>query len=205
MYCKKLFLTTIFSVFAGFAGPAPADAAVGEAAPLFSGASADGGVIKLDQFRGRTVVLEWTNHECPFVVKHYQSHNIPNLQKEAAAQGVVWLQVISSAPGREGHVDGNTARRLNAARGAAPAYTVLDESGAVGRQYGATNTPHFFIIDKDGILAYKGGIDSIASADQTDIAKADNYIRGALADLAAGRKIARSSTRPYGCTVKYAG
>jgi peroxiredoxin len=205
MYYRNIFLTAIFIIFAGFTGPALADPVIGEAAALFEGISADGDKVRLDQFRGKTVVLEWTNHECPFVVKHYQSHNIPNLQKEAAAQGVAWVQIISSAPGKEGHVDGNTARRLNAARGAAPAYTVLDENGTIGKQYGATNTPHFFIIDKDGILVYKGGIDSIASADQADIAKADNYVRAALADLTAGKKVAKSSTRPYGCTVKYAG
>ncbi len=183
---------------------ANAEPVVDQPAPVFSGAAADGSTIKLEELRGKTVILEWTNHECPFVVKHYESGNIPNLQKEASARGFVWLQVISSAPGKQGHVDGDTARRLNEERGATPTNTVFDDDGSIGKLYGATNTPQFFIINPEGVLVYKGGIDSIPSADKADIAKAENYISSALADLAAGKKIAKSSTKPYGCTVKYA-
>jgi hypothetical protein len=138
------------------------------------------------------------------VRKHYGGGNIPALQKEAAAQGVVWLQVISSAPGQQGHVDGPTALQLNRQRGAAPSAIVLDPQGAVGRLYAAQTTPHLYIVDAQGVLVYKGGIDSIASNRAEDIAKADNYVRLALADLAAGRTVAQASTRPYGCSVKYA-
>lgn len=176
-----------------------------QAAPLFSGAAADGSTVNLADLRGKTVVLEWTNHECPFVVKHYESGNIPNLQKDAAAKGIVWLQVISSAPGKQGYIDGETARKLNAERGAAPANTVFDPDGKIGRLYEATNTPQFFIINPEGVLVYKGGIDSIPSAYKEDIAKAENYVSAALAELDAGKPVSQPVTKPYGCTVKYSG
>jgi AhpC/TSA family len=179
-------------------------AVIDQPAPTFTGKAAGGGTIDLARYRGRTVVLEWTNHDCPFVRKHYESGNIPRLQKEATAKGVVWLQVISSAPGRQGFVDGATARKLNVARGAAPSEIVLDPEGRIGEAYGAQTTPHLFIVDAAGVLVYKGGIDSIASARMEDIAQADNYVTLALADLAAGRKVAQASTRAYGCSVKYA-
>lgn len=180
-----------------------ASAAVDQSAPAFTANGADGRAVDLASLRGKTVVLEWTNHDCPYVKKHYDSGNIQGLQKEATAQGVVWLQVISSAPGQQGFVDGATAAKLNASRNAAPTGTLLDPSGQLGKSYGAQTTPHLYIITPDGKLAYKGGIDSIASAKKEDIAKADSYVRLALADLAAGRKVAQASTRPYGCSVKY--
>lgn len=184
---------------------ARAAAAVGSAAPDFTATGADGRPVSLAAFRGRTVVLEWTNDGCPFVRKHYDaSGNIPRLQKEATAAGVVWLQVISSAPGTQGHVDGPGAIKLNQARGAAPSAVVLDPQGRVGRLYGATVTPHLFIVDARGQLVYKGGIDSIPSARPEDIARAEPYVKLALADIAAGRPVAQAVTRPYGCTVKYA-
>lgn len=184
---------------------ASAEPVVSQPAPLFSGAAADGSTLNLADLRGKTVILEWTNNECPFVKKHYESGNIPDLQKQAAAQGIVWLQIISSAPGKQGHVDAETAKKLNQERDAHPANTVFDPSGSIGKLYGATNTPQLFIIDPQGVLLYKGGIDSIPSADKADIAKAENYISSALKELAAGKPISKSSTKPYGCTVKYAG
>lgn len=195
--------TVTAAAIALFAGSAGAVANLDQPAPAFSAASAKGGNISLEQYRGKTVVLEWTNHECPFVRKHYESGNIPTLQKEATAKGIVWLQVISSAPGKQGHVDGAAAQKVNADRGAAPSGIVLDPDGSVGKLYEAVTTPHIFIVDPAGKLVYKGGIDSIQSNRKDDIAKADNYVRLALNDLAAGRKIAHASTQPYGCTVKY--
>jgi len=197
------FVTTL--VVAVLALPAHADATLDQPAPAFTGTGADGKPISLQALRGKTVVLEWTNHQCPFVRKHYESGNIPQLQKEATAKGIVWLQVISSAPGKEGYVDGPTAIKLNKERGAAPSGTVLDPEGSIGKLYGAKTSPHFFIINSDGVLVYKGGIDSIASSDKEDIAKAENYVRAALADLASARKVAKPNTKPYGCSVKYAG
>jgi len=206
-----MFLNHLYrNVLTGFAfamafTAADAEPVISQPAPLFSAASASGGTVSLADLRGKTVVLEWTNHECPFVVKHYQSGNIPNLQKDAAAKGIVWLQVISSAPGKQGYIDGETAKKLNAERGATPTDTVFDPDGKIGKLYEATNTPQFFIINPEGVLVYKGGIDSIPSADIEDIAKAENYVSAALAELAAGKPVSQSSTKPYGCTVKYSG
>ncbi len=184
--------------------PALADATLDQLAPAFTGTGADGKPISLQGLRGKTVVLEWTNHECPFVKKHYESGNIPQLQKDATAKGVVWLQVISSAPGKQGYVDGATAIKVNAERGATPSGTILDPDGSLGKLYGAQTSPHLYVINPDGVLVYKGGIDSIPSAKKEDIAKADNYVREALGAVAAGKKIVNSNTKPYGCSIKYA-
>jgi len=187
------------------ASAAIANAELNKPAPVFSAVGADGKPVKLDAYKGKTVVLEWTNHECPFVQKHYESGNIPNLQKDAAGQGVVWLQVVSSAPGKQGHVDGATAQKLNGTRKAAPAGTVLDPDGKIGKLYGAQTTPHIFIVNADGQLVYKGGIDSIPTANQADLPKAENYVTSALKAISAGKPIEKASTKPYGCSVKYAG
>lgn len=172
-------------------------------APAFTATTADGKAVNLADYKGKTVVLEWTNHDCPFVKKHYGG-NMQAQQKDATGQGVVWLQVISSAPGQQGHVDGATAKKLNADRGAAPTATLLDPKGELGKLYGAQTTPHMYVIKGDGTLAYKGGIDSIATAKADDIAKAEPYVKDALAAVAAGKKVEKASTRPYGCSVKYA-
>ncbi len=185
---------------------AMAEPIIDKAAPTFSGVAADGTTIDLTDFKGKTVVLEWTNHDCPYVVKHYdKSSNIPSLQKAAVADDVVWLQVISSAPGKQGNVDGTTAIKLNEKRGATPTNTILDADGSIGKLYNAKTTPHLFVINPDGVLVYKGGIDSIKTADPADISKATPYVKEALEALAAGKKIANPSTAPYGCSIKYAG
>ncbi|MGM9481626.1 redoxin domain-containing protein [Roseateles sp. NT4] len=183
---------------------AHANANVDAPAPTFSATTADGKTVNLADYKGKTVVLEWTNHDCPYVRKHYGSGNMQTQQKAATAQGVVWLQVISSAPGQQGFVDGAAAQKLNADRGAAPTATLLDPKGELGKLYGAQTTPHMYVIKADGTLAYKGGIDSIATPDRNDIAKAEPYVTEALAAVAAGRKVEKASTRPYGCSVKYA-
>lgn len=200
----KLFFAGLFLAFISMI--ANAEPVINQTAPVFSNAAtANGNSVNLADFLGKTVILEWTNHECPFVKKHYETGNIPNLQKQATAQGIVWLQVISSAEGKQGFVDAATAKKINAERGATPSNTVFDPSGDIGKLYGATNTPQFFIINPKGVLIYKGGIDSIPSADKADITKAENYISAALNELAAGKAISKSTTKPYGCTVKYAG
>ncbi|OWQ85165.1 thioredoxin family protein [Roseateles aquatilis] len=185
------------------AGVAHAQAQIDQPAPAFSATTADGKTLTLDSLNGKTVVLEWTNHDCPYVKKHYGSGNIPALQKDATGKGVVWLQVISSAPGQQGYVDGPTAIKLNQERGAAPTNTLLDPSGQIGKAYGAQTSPHLFIINPQGVLVYKGGIDSIATAKVDDIAKADPYVKTALRELAAGKKVTQANTRPYGCSIKY--
>jgi peroxiredoxin len=198
----KVTLTSLMFVF--MSSNASAEPLVDQPAPTFYGVTSDGGTVNLSALKGKTVVLEWTNHECPFVKKHYESGNIPQLQKEAAAKGVVWLQIISSAKDKQGYVDGPTAIKLNESRGAKPAYTILDPEGKIGQLYGAQTSPHLFIINPQGILVYKGGIDSIASAKQEDIAKATNYVRETLAALENGKKVPNPITKPYGCSIKYA-
>lgn len=203
MLRKKLSQAVLGLTLACSALAASAVANLEQPAPAFSAPGADGKTVSLESYRGKTVVLEWTNADCPFVKKHYESGNIPKLQQDAAAKDIVWLQVISSAPGKQGYVDGATAIKLNNFRNAKPAATVLDADGKIGKLYGAQTTPHIFIVNPQGQLVYKGGIDSIPSAEQGDVSKADNYVVAALGDLAAGRKIANANTKPYGCSVKY--
>ena len=195
-----------FATLAVLAAPgwAGAQVAVGQPAPAFSLVAADGKTVTLESLRGKTVVLEWTNHDCPFVRKHYDAGNMQAQQKEAAAAGAVWLQVISSAPGKQGFVDGAAASTLNTKRNAAPAGALLDPTGKVGQQYGAKTTPHRYVINAQGTLVYQGGIDSIPSAKIDDIAKAEQHVRVALAELGAGKPVTKTASKPYGCSVKYA-
>jgi hypothetical protein len=185
-------------------GEAVASVATGAAAPAFSTPDADGAVRTLAEFRGRMVILEWTNHGCPYVRKHYDSRNMQTLQQEATADGVVWLQVISSAPGEQGYLDGAGARARVQTDGAHVTATLLDPSGVMGRAYGATNTPQMFIISADGVVLYQGAIDDRPSARPATLEGANNYVRAALADIAAGRPVQAATTTPYGCSVKYA-
>ncbi|MCU0839780.1 MAG: redoxin domain-containing protein [Rhodospirillales bacterium] len=156
----------------------------------------------MSDYRGRIVVLEWTNHDCPFVVNHYRSGNMQALQREATANGVVWLSIISSAPGEQGHVSPAEAERLTRERGAQPTAVILDPTGAIGRIYGARTTPHMYIIAADGQLAYAGAIDDRPGT-SGDPKAARNYVREALTALAAGQPVAAAATAPYGCSVKY--
>jgi peroxiredoxin len=183
--------------------PAQAAAQVDQPAPAFSVADTAGKLWTLQDLAGRTAVLEWTNHDCPFVRKHYGAGNMQAQQKEATAQGILWLSVISSAPGKQGHVSPAEADALTRARGAAPTAVLLDESGAMGRAYGAQTTPHLYVIGPDGTLRYMGGIDDRPTTNPADLPGAKAYVRAALADLAAGRPVAQPVTRPYGCSVKY--
>lgn len=184
--------------------PARAATQSGAAAPAFTAVDDTGRAHSLAQYRGKTVVLEWTNNGCPYVKKHYDTRNMQTLQREAAAQGVVWLSVISSAPGKQGHVTPEQSRALTQSRGAAPTAVLLDPDGALGRLYGARTTPHMFVITPTGVLAYQGAIDDRNSADHATVQGARNYVREALAAVAAGRAPAVAATQPYGCSVKYA-
>jgi peroxiredoxin len=183
--------------------PAAAAPAIGEPAPPFSVKTAGGETRSLADYAGKIVVLEWTNHDCPYVRKHYGSGNMQALQREAAGDGVVWLTVISSAPGEQGYVQGPEAKRIAEKAGAGPSEILLDPEGVMGRAYGAKTTPHMYVIDEDGRLVYMGGIDDRPTADPDDIKGARNYVAAALADLAADRPVAAASRRPYGCSVKY--
>lgn len=176
---------------------------VGEPAPAFTGTDSNGAQHSLAQYRGQFVVLEWTNDGCPYVGKHYGTGNMQGLQKEYSEQGVVWLSIISSAPGRQGYADGERANQLTRDRNAAPSAVLLDPDGSLGRLYAAKTTPHMFIVDPGGTLVYMGGIDSIPSARWADVEKADNYVRTALEEAMSGKPVTKAVTRPYGCSVKY--
>lgn len=175
---------------------------IGAPAPLFSATNSQGKTVNLADYRGKFVVLEWTNDGCPFVKKHYQG-NMQGLQKETTAKGAVWLSVISSAPGQQGHVSGAQADALSQSRSAAPSAVLLDASGDIGRLYEAKTTPHMYIVDPKGTLIYAGGIDSIPSADPEDIPLAKPYVKTALAEAMAGKSVGEPLTKPYGCSVKY--
>ncbi len=184
---------------------AQASVATGSQAPDFSVQDANGATRTLAEFRGRTVVLEWTNNGCPYVRKHYDSRNMQTLQQEATTDGVVWLQIISSAPGEQGYLDAAGALARVQTDGAAPTATLLDPTGSVGRAYGALTTPHMYIVNPAGVLVYQGAIDDRPSARPASLEGATNYVRAALADLDAGRAVRTAQTTPYGCNVKYAG
>ncbi|HEX3846443.1 MAG TPA: redoxin domain-containing protein [Steroidobacteraceae bacterium] len=185
------------------ASAAASDLKIGQPAPDFTAKDSKGAAVSLSELRGKTVVLEWTNADCPYTRKHYASGNMQGLQSLARQNGVVWLSLISSAPGKQGYVDGTGADALTASRHAVPAAVLLDPSGKVGRLYGAKTTPHLFVIDKSGMLQYMGGIDSIATADIEDIAKAEPYLREAMLAVSQGQPVAHAVTRPYGCSIKY--
>ncbi len=184
--------------------PAWGSPKVGAPAPAFTANATTGKAVSLADQRGKLVVLEWTNHDCPYVVKHYSTSNMQALQKEATGQGVVWLSIISSAPGTQGHVSAAQADELTTSRKASPTAVLLDPTGTVGKAYGATNTPHMFVIDKAGTLMYAGAIDDKPTTRKGDVQGAQNYVREALAAVAAGQPVKTPVTRAYGCTVKYA-
>ena len=193
------------TVIAGFLMTAAAYAArkSGNRPPIFRPRISNGKSVKLSDYRGKTVVLEWTNDGCPYVKKHYSSNNMQSLQKEAAQKGIVWLTIISSAPGAQGYLTSDEANKLTEKRGATPAAVILDPEGMLGHLYDARTTPHMFIVNGEGVLVYMGGIDDMATTEVEDIKTAKNYVRAALDDLAAGAPIEDTVTRPYGCSVKY--
>jgi hypothetical protein len=175
----------------------------GTPAPAFTGTDTKGLAHTLAGYRGKIVVLEWTNHECPYTVKHYATGNMQALQGAATGTGAIWLTVASSRPGEQGYVDAAAADRLTASRTAKPTAVLLDPAGRLGRLYEARTTPHMFVIDAAGTLVYMGAIDDRPTASLGSVRGARNYVRDALDALAAGRPVAVASTRPYGCSVKY--
>ncbi|TQV84689.1 redoxin domain-containing protein [Exilibacterium tricleocarpae] len=184
-------------------GLSSAKPVIGQPAPSFSVADTRGNQVSLDDYAGKVVILEWTNHLCPFVEKHYASGNMQALQEKYTGEGVVWLSVISSAPGKQGHVSAQEADRLTTSRAAKPSRVLMDAAGTVGRLYAAKTTPHMYIIDSKGTLRYMGAIDSINSANVADIERATNYVEQGMTELLAGAVISKPVTRAYGCTVKY--
>ena len=198
---KKILLTTTLVLSLAFL--ARAEVEIGESAPDFTLKDSKDNPQKLSAFSGKFVVLEWLNADCPFVKKHYSGGNMQKLQKEYTAKGVVWLSMISSAPGNQGHRTGPQADADTKDKNATPTAVLLDPSGSVGQQYGAKTTPHIFIINPEGKVIYRGAIDSIRSANSEDCGKAENYVRQALDAALAGKPVPIQDTKPYGCSVKY--
>tara|TARA_R110002110_G_scaffold415857_2_gene658533 strand:- start:16338 stop:16958 length:621 start_codon:yes stop_codon:yes gene_type:complete len=176
---------------------------INEKAPDFVAQDSNNDTVKLSDYKGKMVVLEWTNHKCPFVVKHYSSNNMQSLQQKYTKDGVIWLSIISSAPNKQGFVSGAVANQLTQSRGAFPTRVLLDSTGKIGRLYGAKTTPHMYIIDQEGKLRYQGAIDSIRSADPSDISKATNYVDQALTALKDKKPVSTKDSKAYGCSVKY--
>ena len=187
----------------GVARAASDEPQVGHPAPGFTATDSQGKTRRLEDYRGKTVVLEWTNADCPYTRKHYTSGNMQGLQELAREHGVVWLSVISSAPGKQGYVDGPGADALTRSRLAAPTAVLLDPSGSLGRLYQAKTTPQMFVIGPAGDLKYMGGIDSIATTDIGDIKNAEPYLKEAMLAVVDGKPVVHPVTRPYGCSVKY--
>jgi len=180
-----------------------AEAEVGKPAPDFSAVDTNGQPFKLADAKGSIVVLEWSNHECPFVHKYHVKGDMQGLQAKYTAKGVQWVRVLSSAPGKQGHVSDAQANAIIAKEGIKATHTLRDESGSIGHLYGAKSTPHMFVIDKEGVVAYAGAIDSIRSPRQEDIAAATPYVVNALDALLEGKPVEVSNTQPYGCGIKY--
>lgn len=180
-----------------------AEPQVGQPAPAFTLTDSDGKSHSLSDFQGKVVVLEWLNHGCPFVVKHYESGNMQKLQKDYADKGVVWLSVVSSAPGKQGHMSPEDTNKTKAEKGSAATAILIDEDGTVGKLYNAKVTPEMFIINSDGVLVYAGAIDDKKSTDTADIAGAKNYVAQALDEVLAGNPVSETTSTAYGCSVKY--
>lgn len=172
-------------------------------APAFALVDTHGRTHHLSDYAGKFVVLEWINHQCPFVVKHYQSGNMQKLQRAWTDKGVVWLSICSSAPGKQGNLSPEEWNKVTAEKNAVPTAVLLDEDGTAGRAYGAKTTPHIFIINPSGGLIYQGAIDDAPSTDPKDVAGAHNYLTAALDEAMAGRAVTTAFTKSYGCSVKY--
>lgn len=186
-----------------FAILAHASATVGDAAPAFTLTDTAGKAVKLADYKGKYVVLEWTNPECPYVQKHYNSRNMQGLQKEYTPKNVVWLTINSTKLGHSEYKAPAVMASWETQMGAAPSATLLDPDGAVGKSYGARTTPHMYIVDPRGQLVYAGAIDSIRSSDPGDIRTAKNYVRVAMNESLAGKPISTPTSTPYGCSIKY--
>jgi peroxiredoxin len=193
-------LLGVIGIFNSAAGAAPQ---IGQAAPDFTAVDSKGNTVRLNDYRGKIVVLEWTNADCPYTRKHYSSGNMQGVQALAEKNGIVWLTLISSAPGKQGYVNGAAADALTVSRHAVPTAVLMDSAGTVARLYAAKTTPHMFVIDKDGTLKYMGGFDSLATTDEADIPRAEPYLKEAMLAVAAGNSVAHPVTKPYGCSIKY--
>jgi hypothetical protein len=180
-----------------------AEVTTGAAAPDFTLTDTSGASHKLSDFKGKTVVLEWVNHGCPFVVKHYVKGNMQGLQADYTSKDVVWLSICSSAEGKQGYFTAQEWQKLNAEKGGKATAILLDAEGTVGKLYGAKTTPHMYVINAEGTLVYQGAIDDKPSTESDDIPGAKNYVKAALDEVLAGQPVTTGQTKPYGCGVKY--
>jgi hypothetical protein len=198
------FLTILFAaaLLINAAGLKP-DPVIGEAAPSFTLTDQDGNEHSLSDFAGSIVVLEWLNHDCPFVRKYYRAGEMQRLQGEYTGKDVVWLSVISSAPGTQGYLEPDEISGVNSEKNVQASAVLIDADGTAGRAYGARTTPHMYVIDTDGILRYNGAIDDKPTANAADLEGARNYVVEALEAVMNGREVEVKTTRPYGCSVKY--
>jgi len=203
MIMKKSVLTAVLSSLAISALMALDSPPVGSAAPDFSAPDSKGKTQSLSQYKGKYVVLEWFNPECPFVKKHYGGGNMQKLQEEYTGKGVVWLSIDSSAPGAEGNVSPEQGEKIITGWKGHQTALVLDPDGKVGRAYGAKNTPHMFVINPEGKVVYEGAIDSKRTPNPADIPSSTNYVKQALDEALAGKAVTTADTKPYGCSVKY--
>jgi peroxiredoxin len=199
----KTQLSLLLVASLAFISPLSAAVETGAAAPEFTLSDTTGATHSLSDFKGKYVVLEWTNHQCPFVQKHYQNGDMQALQQALTDDGVVWLQIVSSASGKQGHISPEEGEALREFKEMHSTAMLFDSNGEVGRSYDARATPHMFLIDPEGMLLYQGAIDSIKSARVSDIAKAENYVKSAYESAKAGEPIEHATTVPYGCSVKY--
>jgi hypothetical protein len=183
--------------------PAGYAARVGDSAPEFTAADSNGRVHRLSEYQGKFVVLEWTNRGCPYTQKHYNSGNMQRLQREWTSRGVIWLTVISSAPGKQGYIKAADENAYVKQVNAAPTAVLLDPAGTLGHLYDAKTTPHMFIVDPKGVLIYNGAIDDRPTTDLADVNGAKNYLSVALEEATSGKPVSIPTTRPYGCSVKY--
>ena len=200
---KIKLLTLLFTIAASTALVAADSPPVGSNAPDFSLTDSKGKTQSVSQYKGKYVVLEWFNPECPFVKKHYGSGNMQKLQEEFTGKGIVWLSIDSSAPGKEGHLTAEQANAKMTEWKTKQTALVLDPDGKAGQSYGAKNTPHMFVINPEGKIIYEGAIDSKATANPSDIASATNYVKVALDESLGGKPVSNANTKPYGCSVKY--
>ncbi len=192
-----------FVMVAAFVPVSAAAPTVGETTPAFSVTTIDDVALTNASLADTVYVFEWTNHECPFVRKHYHAGNMQMTQEQTIADGAVWITVISSAPGKQGHLNEDEARELTTSRGAQPTHIVLDEDGTLGHLFEAKTTPHMYVSDRTDTLRYAGAIDSIPSANKKDIDKAENYVLAAVSSINAGLEVATKQSQPYGCSIKY--
>ncbi len=200
---QSLTFSLVFLTLLSLVLPAAA-ARVGNAAPDFTAPDTNGNIHKLSDYKGKFVVLEWSNRGCPYTQKHYNSGNMQQLQREWTARGVIWLTVISSGPGKQGYVTGPEENAYLKQVNAAPTAVLLDPTGALGHLYDAKTTPDIFIISPQGTLIYSGAMDDKPTTDVADVSGAKNYVSAALNDATSGKTVAVPTSRPYGCSVKYA-